>query len=242
MSTTCSTFDAEVLSAFLDAELADEEATEVSAHLEHCVPCRQRLEGLGRVSNSLRGLERVAPPPILDELVLGQLEVGAARSWSRRLDQFAAPSQRTRATIGPMFALVMMLVLLVFLFGEALERRGSQPTVISLPAMPSPPVIEIGTGARFVEVGGAQWDDFRRANRVAQVLVEEAVAEHFALSHGPGPAASMMLISELEHCSAASAAESERFSELKAPSITGDPVGAVLVVIRSGAEVRCVTL
>ena len=127
--TTC---ELELLSAYLDEELSTDEAARLEAHLETCHTCRNRLQGLTRVSETLRSLERAAPPPILEELVLGRREVPGARRWSGRLAQMNEASRRTRSTIGLVFAMVLMLVVFVYLFSLAQSRQAPTSTVISV--------------------------------------------------------------------------------------------------------------
>lgn len=129
VSTPC---DLEVLSAYLDEELSAGETARLEAHLETCHACQDRLQGLTRVSETLRSLERAAPPPILEELVLGRREVPGARSWSGRLAQMNEASRRTRSTIGLVFAMVLMLVVFVYLFSLAQSRQAPTSTVISV--------------------------------------------------------------------------------------------------------------
>ena len=129
VSTPC---DLEVLSAYLDEELSPGETARLEAHLETCHACQDRLRGLTRVSETLRSLERAAPPPILEELVLGRREVPGARSWSGRLAQMNEASRRTRSTIGLVFAMVLMLVVFVYLFSLAQSRQAPTSTVISV--------------------------------------------------------------------------------------------------------------
>lgn len=132
MNTVISTCELELLSAYLDEELSADETARLEAHLETCHACQSRLDGLTRVSETLRSLERAAPPPILEELVLGRREVPGARSWSGRLAQMNEASRRTRSTIGLVFAMVLMLVVFVYLFSLAQSRQGPTSTVISV--------------------------------------------------------------------------------------------------------------
>lgn len=132
MNAVTSPCDLEVLSAYLDEELGADETARVEAHLDTCHACRHRLDGLARVTETLRGLERAAPPPILEEMVLGRREVHGARSWSGRLAQMNESARRTRSTIGLVFAMVLMLVMFVYLFSLAQSRRTPTSTVISV--------------------------------------------------------------------------------------------------------------
>ena len=189
MSGSCSTLDQDLLSAYLDRELDRAEIDDLENHLEACPHCQRQLDGLVKVTGALRSLERVAPPPILDELVLGRREIRGARSWSERLDTLMSSTQKTRSTIGPIFAIVMMLVLLVFFFSDALVKRSNRPVVISVPssvkfAIPDDPWsrpsrVLANTGQRFVAVFGVGgdrsglWTNFAQREGVAGVWLEQ---------------------------------------------------------------------
>lgn len=69
------------LSAFLDDELGDHEALEVTRHLARCPRCLDELEGLRRARSAVRGLPGVEPPvELFDEVA-----VAAAVPPRRRL-------------------------------------------------------------------------------------------------------------------------------------------------------------
>jgi len=67
----------ELLSAFLDGELTEEESSAVRAHLERCPDCRKEIEAFRKVSALYRDLEDPEPPADLEERVLA--EVGGLR-------------------------------------------------------------------------------------------------------------------------------------------------------------------
>ncbi len=244
MNAGCSTLRPEVLSSYVDRELPKEELTEVEAHLEECHFCRGQLERVAGVANALRGLDRIAPPPILEELVLGRLEVRGTRTWSDRLDSMLTPSRRVRATIGPVFATVMMLVLLVFVFSDALVRRATQPIVISVPsgAWPPPsglnPSAVTDSGRQFLTVTGAQWDELARERGASSVLVELNAAERAGLSQGPGAGAALVLIGGLPSCDPPTDAEFRDLRELAALNESEDQ-GILIVLVEPTGETGC---
>ncbi len=53
----------DLLSAFLDDELDEAEATRVTRHLADCDRCLEELDGLRDARSALRGLPEVGPPP-----------------------------------------------------------------------------------------------------------------------------------------------------------------------------------
>ena len=220
MSATCTALGQELISSYVDRELGQSEIAEVEAHLEDCHFCRGQLNRVAGVANSLRSLDRVAPPPILDELVLGQLEVRGARTWSERLDSLLTPSGRVKASIGPVFAMVMMLVMLVFLFSDALVRRASQPVVISVPAIDLSasgglrPSIVTSNGRQWIEVTGAEWAEFARVRGASRVVVELEAAQQAGLNQGPGAGAALLLMGVLPPCGQLTASERAEFAGL----------------------------
>lgn len=56
------THPVDLLSAYLDGELASGERTMVAAHLDDCRRCSEELDGLARVRGWIRGLPVEEPP------------------------------------------------------------------------------------------------------------------------------------------------------------------------------------
>jgi hypothetical protein len=69
--------DWDLLSAYVDGELAAEERRAVEDHLAACPGCRAELDGMRRVASRLRSLERAAPPPLLADRVARRVAVAA---------------------------------------------------------------------------------------------------------------------------------------------------------------------
>lgn len=69
----------ERLSAFLDDELPEDEALDVTRHLSACSACLDELEGLRAARAALRGLPAVPAPPVL----LSDVEAAAAMAMPR---------------------------------------------------------------------------------------------------------------------------------------------------------------
>ena len=67
-------FDDELLSAYLDEELAPEERARVEAHLSSSPTARQLLEELRTVSSAIKGLPQESLPSDLRETVLRRAE------------------------------------------------------------------------------------------------------------------------------------------------------------------------
>ncbi len=119
---------ADVLSAYLDRELPAPEAVRVEEHLEGCDRCRHQLDGLTTVVGRLRGLERLAPPQILEMDVQRRIALTAPRrNW---LDQFDLRLGRLPVQPGVMvtFALVFAFAAILYTFAQGLEDH--QPSTI----------------------------------------------------------------------------------------------------------------
>jgi len=69
--------DWDLLSAYVDGELAIEQRRTVEDHLAGCPGCRAELDGMRRVASRLRSLERAAPPPLLADQVARRVAVAA---------------------------------------------------------------------------------------------------------------------------------------------------------------------
>lgn len=69
----------DLLSAWVDGELAGEEHREVEEHLDGCAHCRGRVADFGRLAVALRGLEAAAPPAELGVTVLRLASAEARR-------------------------------------------------------------------------------------------------------------------------------------------------------------------
>lgn len=120
----------ELLSAYLDREIDEPERPPVEAHLEACLSCQHRLDGLRRVVDGVHRLERAAPPPVLDTMVKRHIVLeregsGIASRWSSGRRWGGGLSSQ----VGIMFALVFALAVILFLFSSALERQ-TEPILV----------------------------------------------------------------------------------------------------------------
>jgi anti-sigma factor RsiW len=127
----------ELLSAYLDDQLAPHQAVGLRRHLAECDACRRHLDSLHRVVAGLRGIERVAPPPVLDQLVqrrvaLEEPPVGLLARVEARLDRF----QTIQSSVGAIFAVVLALAAMVYFLAEGVERyEQKRIPVLVLPAV-----------------------------------------------------------------------------------------------------------
>ncbi|MEM1247693.1 MAG: zf-HC2 domain-containing protein [Acidobacteriota bacterium] len=127
----CEHMSLDGLSAYLDQELPPEEAEKVELHLSGCEQCQRRLEGLRSVVGGLRDLERLQPPPFVEEALRHEISLQAKRRsvlW-QRLDRLAKP----RSFNGPLFAMILALATIVLLFSVGLERASQPATEVIVP-------------------------------------------------------------------------------------------------------------
>ena len=121
----------DMLSAYLDQELAERQSGRVEEHLSECAGCQQRLDGLHRVVLELQGAGvPTVPSTVLSglrhRLRAGHQPRGFLEGFEGRLRELAIPQTSMVMT----FVLVMTLVGLVYVFvwGVDRHRSRSQPT------------------------------------------------------------------------------------------------------------------
>jgi hypothetical protein len=114
----------EVLSSYLDGELADGRRLRVERHLQECEQCQHGLEGLRRVVQRLDGMGRISPESSLEQQVL-QGVAGSARRESLldRLERGAKRLHVERWVWMPTFGIVMALVSIMYLVSWGLHRQ-----------------------------------------------------------------------------------------------------------------------
>jgi len=132
----------ELLSAYLDRELAAGERGRVEDHLAACPGCRARLDGLGRVVGSLARLERAAPPSTLAQHVerrvaLERRPTGLLGRLEGRLSTFA-PQSPVLVT----FTVVLALAVVAYLFAWGVAQDGPPTIIQTAPADSARPLLE----------------------------------------------------------------------------------------------------
>ncbi|MEX1176964.1 MAG: zf-HC2 domain-containing protein [Nitriliruptor sp.] len=78
--------DGQRLSAFLDDELPESRAIELTRHVASCATCRGELEALRTTRSALRDLSSVHAPVLTAEV----RSLARVRSWSRRVVAISA--------------------------------------------------------------------------------------------------------------------------------------------------------
>lgn len=122
----------ELLSSYLDAELNGSETAAVEEHLGSCEQCRRRLEGMRRVVARLAGLERAAPPSHLGRLVERRVRLESGRPTLLRSIELALGRMPLQSTLAPLFALVLALAVIIYLFAYGLDRDRAAGTRVIL--------------------------------------------------------------------------------------------------------------
>lgn len=116
----------ELLSAYIDRQLAGSEATRLEDHLERCDECHGRLEGLRGVVANLRQIEALDPPPELEMAVARRIALtGDRESVFDRFESKLSVFNR-QSTLLPLFAVVIALGVFMYLFAVALEKHQSE--------------------------------------------------------------------------------------------------------------------
>ena len=176
----------EMLSAYLDGELPENETTQVEQMLEDDPDLRNELAGLRSISTGLGHLERLAPPPTLGQDVARRIALsGEKRSLLDRIEGglSGTPSQ---SNIFLMFAVVLALATIMYFFSQGLEQNTLTPVVF--PDGDEAPLDLEGATTVFVaerlfQRQGELWleeglgvDDARRARRLE--LSPEILEQH----------------------------------------------------------------
>lgn len=125
---------AELISAYLDNELQGEEAERFEKLMAEDDSVRQEVEGMRHVVSNLRHLERMAPPPTLNQHVARRIALaGEQPSLMDRIEGGLAGIQAPSNNF-LMFSLVFALAIIVYLFAVYLNQDSQLPVVFDAPA------------------------------------------------------------------------------------------------------------
>ena len=172
----------ELLSAYLDRQLADVEARRLEAHLDECEQCHTRLEGLRRVVRKLHKIEASAPPRELEQLVARRIVLAQERE--NPLDRLEAGLSifKSQSSILPMFGVVIALALFMYLLSVAVDqsRNDRIPVVFDVPNPQAPSASTESTeppldttrvaGATFRDVNGVWVQDGLTRDNVTRIV------------------------------------------------------------------------
>lgn len=150
----------EVLSSLLDDELGADERLQVESHIESCGECRNRLDRLRRVVQTLADLESAAPPAQLGHSVRRALvATGNPQNLRARLETAASRWIVPAATLST-FAVVAAMAIIVYLLAWGLgevdrARQVSGEGLSDRPPLQHGPASAIGSGSSRVEGRGS---------------------------------------------------------------------------------------
>lgn len=146
---------AETLSAYLDEELTPSEANRVEEHVEACGSCRQRLQGMKNVVSTLHHLERMAPPPALDQVVARRVALAGQEEGLLDKVEHQLASVQKQSPIFFLFALTIALAVIVLLFAQALEnyQKSTVPVPVEGLVPPEASAERVVAGRMFHRVG-----------------------------------------------------------------------------------------
>lgn len=157
----------DLLSAYLDGELSAGDGARIEEHLGRCPSCRAELDSLRRVVDSLRHLERIAPPPALAQHVVRRVALEGTRPSLLARFEDEVERLRPRIAILTPFAVVFALATILYFFAHTLaEVENRPPTIVIPPPEAARAFIEPGageaTGALIEAVRTAGGRSFRR--------------------------------------------------------------------------------
>jgi anti-sigma factor RsiW len=120
MSVHCSL---EMLSTYVDAELADSERREVESHVKECEECRNRLSHLEGVVGQLKRLELVEAPPTLGGQVQRRLRLDGSNVPLRRRFEDRLGGLLRQPLFAPLFALILAFGAILYMFSLGVARQ-----------------------------------------------------------------------------------------------------------------------
>jgi hypothetical protein len=146
----------EILSTYLDSELALQERQRIEAHLEGCEACQHRVEALRAVVGRLSQLERRSPPAHLDNQLKRLAGLGPSPpTLAERLEKGASMFSSGN-TLLPLFGVVVALAIIIYLVAFGAQWRTMQEA--DSPPVDSGALVEIRTVAdRVFEREGEMW-------------------------------------------------------------------------------------
>ena len=159
----------QLLSAYLDGELAAAQAAALETHLPACSACRQELEALRAISESLGEiLRRVEPPADLLDRVMARV----------REIQAAGPGARWRAAENPAWKKLAVGVGLAAGIGLAALQIGRAGVELPAPGGPvKPPAVAVDHAAKPASEAGQEVSGERPLSAAEPTRVKAAAPQ-----------------------------------------------------------------
>ena len=101
----------ELVGAYVDGELKDDDCATVAAHIESCAVCRELMDDIRRTSKAIAELGREPAPATLASAIYGRLAGAADEEVAKRLVPWRVPSKvwRQAAALAACCALSVIL-------------------------------------------------------------------------------------------------------------------------------------
>ena len=169
----------EELSSYLDTRLSEVGRVRVESHVKECPDCRLRLQGLRRVVERLEGLKRTTPPSSLGQVVERRVQFELNREGLLTRLEREAERWMLQSSILPIFALIVALAVITYVFALGVERWQDRGTRIILnPPRSELPVSQSAEiGGRLFEFSDGIWIERGLAGEVPSVRFEYSSAE-----------------------------------------------------------------
>lgn len=136
----------DLLWAFLDGELTEQEELQVKAHLEQCADCRALLEQLQTLHTSFSDLEEIPAPAGFAEKVMDNIK---AQSRPKVVPLFKRPQMR--AVMGLAACAVLCIGFGRVAFGGAGKAAAEAPMAAPMAPMPESAVYDAAPAAAAPE-------------------------------------------------------------------------------------------
>ena len=234
MSVHCSL---EMLSTYVDAELANGERLEVESHVQECGECRERLARLQRVVGQLKRIETVEAPPTLGGQVQRRLRLDGGRvPLARRLEDRLGGLLRP-PLFAPLFALIIAFGAILYLFSLGVARQTVSGTQVVIGGSAPSSFDDLAEGEKSERSMERELADAESSDGAAVPRSPGEMAETGA--EGPEAAA----VASTEAPSEAFgdvAAKPGRLDKAKAPAAMRRPAGASDSLILAGRQFHLV--
>ena len=180
--------ESELLSAYLDEELRDNEQRRVQVHLESCDHCQQRLDGLRRVVARLHSVGAAAVPPFLPSTLPQRISLQERpESLLDRVEARLGRMYVPKASIPLIFALVVTLAAVVYVFAWSVHRAQTPQDVGAASGegvVPRGAPVELGD--RTFEFVGDGWRQIGLPDGPARSVTGDSEEGRAVLAAHPG--------------------------------------------------------
>jgi hypothetical protein len=174
----------DLLSAYLDGELAAAQERAVEDHLAACPGCCTELDGLRTVVDRLQGLQRATPPAALGSAVARRVALETRPKGL--LGRLEAALRRLVVDPGTLvsFGVVLALVAIAALFVSSLEESGRRPIDAGRGEdWSGVELVTVVVAGRTFDRDGALWRERGAGEAGATITAESPEAEAVFAGH-----------------------------------------------------------